>query len=712
MKKLIMNLSVIALLFCLATNVGFGQCESLEIISQDFFVVEANYASCGKIVLTLETLFPAGEPYSYKADWTNPNQTITTEWKDLKRYNQTNYINSPHGFFAWEIPTTGAMARITISGDTCETILEIPLEGLGYDCPDPPEGFGAINIPDEVTEACSNTNYTWALDINSGLKGGFVGYAEHDILRTSIKIEGDVEILSSRITTVPYYPSDIPAPLLEITGELQGDSLVFEGGEFFFRSTHFEYLTPQGFEVHLEIGDGDGELIIDSNVFEFRDPLIETKGTSRLIIGNPGYPELCENVQAYSPVVSQRYCNETSVYVPIGGIGDRYVAISDPNEDIVWNDWVECGSFGVNLQIDADFTSGEYLFSVAAGNCEPKEFTIPIDLTPNEDVLYIKNTITTSYVSEDSIEVAWTSNIPQEFLLAYKPDGSGEAIEIDGYETYISNRRTGAITLALEEEGVYTFTMLNTLQECSLSTSTTYCKSPLIATFLEGAYDPITGEMTTALNQRGLLPGQTPVSPLVTPTPAGQPYNTAPWNYTGTEGIDWTDADYTGNEVDWVLVSFRTDTGKNTEVAKTAALLMKDGSIEFPDRCILASNVASPLYIVVEHRNHIGVMTPQPVTLTGSTLSYDFRTSDSYRDPTSYGQKQLPDGTWAMFAGDADQSDFPSYDITGADKFPWVDTNGQFDQYLPADFNLDGDVSGGDKILWFENNGISSRVPR
>jgi len=65
-----------------------------------------------------------------------------------------------------------------------------------------------------------------------------------------------------------------------------------------------------------------------------------------------------------------------------------------------------------------------------------------------------------------------------------------------------------------------------------------------------------------------------------------------------------------------------------------------------------------------------------------------------------------------MFAGDGDQSDFPSYDIIGTDKSIWVDDNGVFDNYLNTDFNLDGDVNGQDKAFWFENNGVSSRVPK
>ncbi len=215
--------------------------------------------------------------------------------------------------------------------------------------------------------------------------------------------------------------------------------------------------------------------------------------------------------------------------------------------------------------------------------------------------------------------------------------------------------------------------------------------------WLEGAYNPDDEEMSTTLSELGLLPTE-------------QPYHIAPWNYTGA---DWTDADSTSNETDWVLVSFRTDTHKNTEVGMAAGLLQKDGSITFPDRCILDSTITSPLYIVVEHRNHIGVMTPTPVDIVNGTLTHDFRAADSYDgEGTGSGQKQLPTGEWGMFAGDADQSDFPSYDISGSDKTMWVSNNGKFNYYISSDFNLDGGVDGADKIFWFENNGISSRVPR
>ena len=238
------------------------------------------------------------------------------------------------------------------------------------------------------------------------------------------------------------------------------------------------------------------------------------------------------------------------------------------------------------------------------------------------------------------------------------------------------------------------------------------CTPVELYAFLEGTYDSLNNEMTTILNEQGLLPGQTPLSPLAIPTPAGQPYNATPWNYTGTEGADWTDADYAESVVDWVLLSFRAGTAKNTELAQVAGLLHKDGRIEVFDQCIFDTSMdLSSAHVVIEHRNHMGVMTPVSASMSAGKLEHDFRAKDSFRDATGFGQKQIT-GAWVMYAGDIDQSDTPSYDITASDKFDWIDDNGKFNFYLNTDVNLDSDVNGADKGYWYENNGISSRVPK
>ncbi len=244
------------------------------------------------------------------------------------------------------------------------------------------------------------------------------------------------------------------------------------------------------------------------------------------------------------------------------------------------------------------------------------------------------------------------------------------------------------------------------------------CATIELFAWLEGAYIAANEEMHTELNVvRGLLPGQTPTSALVSPTPDGQPYSQSPWNYAGIEGDGWTDADYIAypvEVVDWIFVSFRADIARSTQIGQGAALIHKDGSITFPERCALPVVAGlDSVYVVLEHRNHMGVMTPQAIPIVNNLVSYDFRTANTYKDLTSFGQKELPSGEWSMFAGDGNQEyDFPSYDISGPDKTIWLEDNGVFNMYMMPDFNLDGDINGADKILWTENNGVSSRVPK
>ena len=79
--------------------------------------------------------------------------------------------------------------------------------------------------------------------------------------------------------------------------------------------------------------------------------------------------------------------------------------------------------------------------------------------------------------------------------------------------------------------------------------------------------------------------------------------------------------------VDWVFVEVRASTEANSTVATRAALLQRDGDI-------VAIDGQSPLnfdevqpndyYVVVRHRNHLGIMTSDLVTLSTTTTSVDF----------------------------------------------------------------------------------------
>jgi len=144
-----------------------------------------------------------------------------------------------------------------------------------------------------------------------------------------------------------------------------------------------------------------------------------------------------------------------------------------------------------------------------------------------------------------------------------------------------------------------------------------------ITAILEGAYTSGSG-MTTGLRQLDLFP--------VT----GQPYTVAPWNYMGTEGVGWLPSDYPLNTVDWVLISLRSDEAANTTVGQAAGLLLDNGNVSVD---IQLSSVLNSYYVVLEHRNHLPVMSPMILPVTNNEITYDFTAADSYTAGIGFGQK-------------------------------------------------------------------------
>ncbi|MDN3634324.1 hypothetical protein QWY85_06625 [Neolewinella lacunae] len=257
------------------------------------------------------------------------------------------------------------------------------------------------------------------------------------------------------------------------------------------------------------------------------------------------------------------------------------------------------------------------------------------------------------------------------------------------------------------------------------------CVSIEAFVYLEGSLiAPQTGlystPMRTTLNASKLLPGQYSedifIGNFYQPIlgASGQAYNVAPWNYAGTEGIGFdsemmnanADAGYPSTVVDWVLVSLRSTPENGSEaICQRAGLLHNDGRIEFindADCCVL--DPSQSYYIVVEHRNHLIVMSHEAVPVVNNVLTYDFRNKQSYvNDPFSSGvflrQKEVLPGVFAMYAGNGDHltSNSEYTDITAADYTKWL-VNGPANRvYNLVDYNMDGDVSALDFFLWLSN---------
>ena len=108
---------------------------------------------------------------------------------------------------------------------------------------------------------------------------------------------------------------------------------------------------------------------------------------------------------------------------------------------------------------------------------------------------------------------------------------------------------------------------------------------------------------------------------------------------------------YPTTVVDWVLVTLRPDSTTTNNVFRVTGLLHNDGHISFLSPCFDIAN--GKYFVVIEHRNHVGVMSPNKLSITNGVLTHDFTVNDSYVfiNPPSFGQKQKG-SKWVMYAGD------------------------------------------------------------
>ncbi|MBK9983112.1 MAG: HYR domain-containing protein [Saprospiraceae bacterium] len=256
--------------------------------------------------------------------------------------------------------------------------------------------------------------------------------------------------------------------------------------------------------------------------------------------------------------------------------------------------------------------------------------------------------------------------------------------------------------------------------------------------YLEGAAASPTGgtsytiPMRTTLNDIRVLPGQTLVDPFAGNkySPPGQPYSIAPWNYPGTEGSLFdsggnpsnASAGYPATVVDWVLVSLRLDSaGTVGPVCQAAALLHKDGTIQFvkPLNCCGVIESTS-YYVVIEHRNHLIVMSHVKASFISHKLSYDFRFQQSWEDPLFAGlnifarEKEILPGKFAMYTSNGKQTGSlnADTDLNFDDRSFWETQNGAVGFYRIGDYNLNADTNFNDRIAWERNNGKFTSVPR
>jgi hypothetical protein len=161
--------------------------------------------------------------------------------------------------------------------------------------------------------------------------------------------------------------------------------------------------------------------------------------------------------------------------------------------------------------------------------------------------------------------------------------------------------------------------------------------------------------------------------------------------------------------VDWVLVQLRSNT--TTTVATRAAFIKSDGTVvDFDGTSQVSFNgvAAGSYYIVVKHRNHIGVMSASAVPLTGASTLFDFTswTGGQKAYGTVDAMKNLGSNVYGMWSGDADAN-------SGVGASDLVKTRTAIGSvvYNVSDIDMNGGVGASDLVVIRANIGRITQIP-
>jgi hypothetical protein len=239
-------------------------------------------------------------------------------------------------------------------------------------------------------------------------------------------------------------------------------------------------------------------------------------------------------------------------------------------------------------------------------------------------------------------------------------------------------------------DSIITLNLTITIQNLGLSIS------PKV--MLAGPYNTALGLMSDSLRTNNLLP-------------AIEPYSTAPLNfpqisYPGGETVSQSILSINGNNaiVDWIFLELRSAINPTIIVATKRALLQRDGDIvsaaDGISPILFPNQVNGDYYLSVKHRNHLGVMTASPLTLSSTTTSINFSSeAPVWINPLIQNPPRKTDGiVRLLYVGDANTNKNVKYNGTSNDKDRVLNTVGTMSPnnivtgYRIEDVNMDSKV--------------------
>lgn len=160
---------------------------------------------------------------------------------------------------------------------------------------------------------------------------------------------------------------------------------------------------------------------------------------------------------------------------------------------------------------------------------------------------------------------------------------------------------------------------------------------------LQGPYVSGTGLMTDQFRSRGLIPTTSPYADAATTSPSV-------FNSGGTSASGLAKDDI----VDWVWVELRDKNNNTVIIESKSALLQRDGDVVGVDgiSALSFSSSADNYFVMIRHRNHIGIRSSGSISISSTVASVDFSTNSLLVSGGINGIAAIGSGKFALFAGD------------------------------------------------------------
>lgn len=320
-------------------------------------------------------------------------------------------------------------------------------------------------------------------------------------------------------------------------------------------------------------------------------------------------------------------------------------------------------------------------FSVSTANLEINGATFAPIVNSNTsfDFVTVNGTLTLSDATF-APEGGFMAQPEDEEMILIGNDSTDDAI----IGTFIGQPEGSIVTFG-EYTGVISY-VGGDGNDLTLSTISQVIVSPTI--YLQGAsLNPNTGEETLMrddLRVAGLIPTTSPYADNVT-------CDATVFDVTGANAI-----------VDWVFVELRNETNNTIIVDSQSALLQRNGDV-------VSIDGSSPLsfdqpernyYVVIKHRNHLGVLSAAPIPLSNVTTPIDFSSDITIASGEGLALRDMGNGIFAIYAGDATGDG----NILNTDISNVISNSGGINIYSGADANMDGNILNTDIALIIQPN--------